>query len=622
MTAIAHVNAAPTLTPTAAPSAGWEALSAAMTTQVPIIAERDDLLVTIAPGAGHGHPACFLPPLAHIEVDGTHLGNVDPATAQPHKISDRARYATAWGLLTHECAHSRHTHWDDNAKANAATDADAHAAATLLEEPRIEAAHLRRRPDDRHWLRASATNLILNDTKANDPANSPHMTAQDAATAAALLLARVDAGVLTRAEVAPVARVVRGVLGTSTLARLRRVWRKALATRDDDTTTMMKLGRRWADIVGPPPDPARSPFPQQGSANGTGNGTPHPAPNGTPNPTAPTPPNPTGNGAPSTTSPGTGTPSPLAEAITKSTTTIARAVTRAKAPTDPADAKAAADADAKAKEKATQKATADAAQQVFGGGGGTAAPTGHRSPIAAERTAARVLARALSTAGIRDRVAVKSTSPIPPGRLRMRGVLAREAQLAAGRIPTAEPFTRTTRATVPTPPLRLGIACDVSASMDSVARPVASAAWIMANAARLTTVPATTATVTYNAEVHPITHPGTAPARVTEFAANGGGHQLGTALDALDGALDLSTPNAARLVVIISDGKYDTDERRDARTRLDRLRATGCAVLWLTVNDDDTPLDGATVHRLDTPTDTARAIGHAATTALRAIANH
>ena len=608
MTAIAHVNAAPTLTPTAAPSAGWVALSAAMTTQVPIIAERDDLLVTIAPGAGHGHPACFLPPLAHIEVDGTHLG-VDPATAQPHKVSDRARYATAWGLLTHECAHSRHTHWDDNAETNAATDAAAHAAAVLLEEPRIEAAHLRRRPDDRHWLRASATNLILNDTKANDPANGPHMTAQDAATAAALLLARVDAGVLTRAEVAPVARVVRKVLGTNTLARLRRIWRKALTTRDNDTAAMMKLGRRWADIVGPPPDAAQSPFPpHQGSANGTGNGTPHPAPNGTPNPTS--------NGAP--------TPSPLAEAITKSTTMIARAVAKAKAPTDPADAKAAADADAKAQDKATQNATADAARQVFGGGtgGGTAAPTGHRPPTAEERTAARVLARALSTAGTRDRVATKSTSQLPPGRLRMRGMLAREAQLAAGRIPTAEPFTRTTRATVPTPPLRLGIACDVSNSMTNVARPVASAAWIMANAARLTTVPATTATVTYNREVRPITHPGTAPARVTEFRANGSGHQLGTALDALDGALDLSTPNAARLVVIISDGKYSTDQRRDARTRLDRLRATGCAVLWLTVNDNDTPLDGATVHRLDQPTDTARAIGHAATTALRAMTTH
>jgi VWA domain-containing protein len=606
MTAIAHVNATPNLTVTTAPTAGWDALSAAMTTQVPVIAERTDLLVTIAPGAGHGHPACFLPPLASIEVDGTHLGGVDPGTAQPHLISDRARYATAWGLLTHECAHARHTHWDSDPTTNAATDAAAHAAATLLEEPRIEAAHLRRRPDDRHWLRASATNLILNDMKVNDPVNGPAMTATDAATAAALLLARVDAGVLTRAEVAPVARVVRKVLGTNTLARLRRVWRKALTTPDDDTAAMMKFGRRWADIVGPP-DPAPNAAPTQQGTNGT------------PSQTAPTPPNQTGSGAlaPS----GSGSSSPLAEAITKSTATIARAVAKAKAPTDPADAKAAANAAADAAKKATRKANVDAAQQVFGGGTSPAAPTGHRAPTAEERTAARVLARALSTAGTRDRVATRSTSQLPPGRLRMRGVLTREAQLAAGRIPIAEPFTRTTRTPVPTPPLRLGIACDVSGSMDAFARPVSSAAWITANAARLTTVPATTATVSYNHDVHPITHPGTAPARVTEFQAGGGGHQLGTALDALDGALDLSTPNAARLVVIVSDGKYSAEQRRDAQTRLNRLRESGCAVLWLTVNDTDTPLDGATVHRLDQPTHTARAIGHAATTALRVMTN-
>jgi hypothetical protein len=43
-------------------------------------------------------------------------------------------------------------------------------------------------------------------------------------------------------------------------------------------------------------------------------------------------------------------------------------------------------------------------------------------------------------------------------------------------------------------------------------------------------------------------------------------------------------------------------------------------VLWLTTSDTDTPLDGATVHVLTDPATAARAIGHAATTALRAAA--
>lgn len=139
---------------------------------------------------------------------------------------------------------------------------------------------------------------------------------------------------------------------------------------------------------------------------------------------------------------------------------------------------------------------------------GATATAGTRAPTAAERTAARVLARALSTAGVHERVAVKSTSPVPPGRLRMRGALAADAQRSAGATVTAEPFTRSTRLIAPAPPMRLGIACDVSGSMGYLRGPVASTAWILAHAGARATVPVTTATVIYGANVRPITHPG------------------------------------------------------------------------------------------------------------------
>ncbi|MGH7749142.1 MAG: VWA domain-containing protein, partial [Candidatus Dormibacteria bacterium] len=236
----------------------------------------------------------------------------------------------------------------------------------------------------------------------------------------------------------------------------------------------------------------------------------------------------------------------------------------------------------------------------------------------AERTAARVLARALSTAGVRDRIATKTTSLTPPGRLRMRGALAADAQRAAGALPTAEPFTRTTRTTVPTPPLRLGIACDVSGSMRHLAPAVASTAWILAHAAHHTTVPADTATVIFGHHVRPITRPGSAPTEVTEFEARDNWEDIPTAIDALDGALGLSRPGAARLLVIISDGHFREDPRREGQQRLDRLRATGCGVLWLSTDTTDTPLDGVTVHLLTDPAATAHTIGHAVTVALRA----
>ncbi|PXY18290.1 vWA domain-containing protein [Prauserella flavalba] len=583
----AHTIADPAATGSAVfPAApGWDTLSAALTAEVPVIADRDDLLVTIAPGAGHGAPACFLHATAMIEVDGTHLHPVDPATARPHLTSDRKRYAPTWGALTHECAHSKHTRW--HAAVPDDTDPEVLDAALLLEEPRIEHAQIRRRPDDRHWLRACVKTIVTGGLKLDDPAFPAKMTPRDAAHTAALFLGRTDGGILTRAETAPVARAVETVLGAEKLAQLRAVWRAAFRIVDDDTDAMLDLGRRWCEIIGPDPD-TTPPHLSDPTDDGTAD------PSGTP------------------------TPSPLADAIGKTLGKVARAVARAKLPEDPAEIAAR----KKAADDAARRKADKAADGVFAAPGrsrdGDTAISGTRPPTAAERTAARVLSRALTTAGVRDRVATKSTSPIPPGRLRMRGALAREAQRAAGAMPTAEPFTRTTRTPVPTPPLRLGIACDVSGSMGAFAGPVASTAWIMANAAAQTPVPADTATVIFGAHVRPITRPGTTPRAVTEFAARDDWEAIDTAIDALDGALGLSQPGAARLLVIVSDGYVPDPLRRNAQRLVDRLRATGCAVLWIAPHHRCEPLTGATVHVMTDPTTTAQAVGRAATAALRA----
>jgi hypothetical protein len=177
----------------------------------------------------------------------------------PPNLADRARYATTWGLLTHECGHAKHTAWKPPDDAPPATVE----AAMLLEEPRMEAAQVRRRPDDRHWLRSSATNLILADTDALDPVRAPQMTKADAAHAAALLLARVDGGILTTKETAPVAAVVENILGADLLDELRGLWREALNTADDDADTMINLGRRWCKAIGADPD---NPDPDPGAS--------------------------------------------------------------------------------------------------------------------------------------------------------------------------------------------------------------------------------------------------------------------------------------------------------------------------------------------------------------------
>jgi hypothetical protein len=153
--------------------------------------------------------------------------------------------------------------------------------------------------------------------------------------------------------------------------------------------------------------------------------------------------------------------------------------------------------------------------------------------------------------------------------------------------------------------------------MQFFAAPVASAAWILARAAHLTPVPATTATVIFGHTVRPITHPGTTPALVTEFASTDLWENIPTAIDALDAALGLSRPDAVRLLVIVSDGQFRPDPRRDGQTRVTRLLASGCAVLWLAPEGHSEPLHGVTVHQLTDPTTTADAIGRAAAAALR-----
>ncbi|MCP2290810.1 VWA domain-containing protein [Nocardia amikacinitolerans] len=542
----------------------WIALSAAMTAEAPPIADRDDLTVTIAPGAGFGSPAVFVPSRAAVEIDGTQL-TIDPATAHPERSSDRNRYPAVWGAFVHECAHAKHSAWNPPPVAHPGV-VD---AAYMLEESRIEAAQIRRRPDDRHWLRASTTEIVIGDNGGAIAAQIPP-TPYHAARNAALILARLDGGILEAAEVAPAATAIEAILGTDTLDQLRAIWREAHSVADTDAAAMLELGQRWLDLVGP--DPHTDPVPS----------------------------------------------SPLGAAIGDTVTNISNAVAASPVASDPAEIAAAA-------REAAERAAKDAASQarkVFGDGSGrgrTASTRRTRTARPDEHTAARVLARALNTAATRERTTVKTTSALPPGRLRMRGALAREAQRAAGAIPTAEPFTRTTRKTPPVPPLRVGIACDVSSSMGSYAAPVASAAWIIARAAELATMPAQTATVTFGASVKPITYPGTAPARVTEFSCPDYLHAIDTAIEALDGALDLSRPGATRLLVIISDGHYSGGKRNRAQARVNALRAAGCAVLWLAPADSEPePLDAVTLHLVTDPAATAAAIGRAATAAVRA----
>lgn len=572
-------DGAPPAQPRSSPTA-WLRVGAELGDRLVALSGRQDLLVTCRPGTRSGAPAAYFPRLAEIEFDAGLFAPLQPHEVRPRIVGDEEHYPAAWGVLVHEAAHAAHSVWEEPAGA----DPRVVEAALLLEESRVEGAHLTRRPTDRTYLRTSARTLVMPDI-----ANPAIQGVEQAASVAALMLGRRDAGILDAGETKAVADLCEQVLGADLLATLTGIWTAAHRCADHDATTMLAHAQDWCDAMDTAA-PALPPAPQDLTDL-------------------------------------------LSGAVTVVMDTMAANDAADRAARSAADDAMAAQSRAKAHDRAQQadrrRKAANTAKSVFNPRGTTVSPdgrpapsgnpvTGTRRPTAAEQSAAARLSRALRAAAYRERTEERTTSPTPPGRLNMRQALARDAQRAAGAVPTAEPFTHSRRRNSPTPPLRVGIAVDVSGSMRAACGPVASAAWIVARAAALTDPDSRTATIAYDMNLTALTRPThRAPERVTTFNANGGNHNLGDAIDALDHGLELSRPGTGRLLVIVTDAQYTDAETAGALTRIKRLTTAGCAVLQLTLTARSLHLPGTTLLHLPRPASAPAAIAKAATDAIR-----
>ncbi|MER7701603.1 hypothetical protein ABTX81_01705 [Kitasatospora sp. NPDC097605] len=571
-------DGAPPAQPPSSPAA-WLRVGAELGDRLVALSGRQDLLVTCRPGTRSGAPAAYFPRLAEIEFDSGLFAPLQPHEIHPRIVGDEERYPAAWGVFVHEAAHAAHSAWEQP------DDADARVveAALLLEESRAEGAHLVRRPTDRAYLRTSARTLVMPDI-----ANPSVQGIEHAAGVAALILGRRDAGILDAGETRAVADLCERVLGTDLLATLTGIWTAAHRCADYDATTMLAHGQDWCDAL-------------------------------------------------DTAAPALPVPKDLTDLLSAAAAVVmdsmdannAADLAAQAAATNAVAARSRAQAQGRAQEAGQRRKAAATAKSVFNPRGTTVSPdgtpapygnpiTGTRKPTAAEQSAAARLSRALRAAAYRERTEERSTSPTPPGRLNMRQALARDAQRAAGAVPTAEPFTQTRRRHSPAPPLRVGIAVDVSGSMSAACKPVASAAWIVARAAALTDPDSRTSTIAYDMHLTALTRPThRAPERVTNFDARGASHNLGDAIDALDHGLDLGRPGTGRLLVIVTDARYRSDETTQAVTRIKRLTAAGCAVLQLTLSANSIHLPGTTLLHLPRPSSAPAAIAKAATDAIR-----
>ncbi|MEU6022592.1 VWA domain-containing protein [Micromonospora sp. NPDC047134] len=424
-------------------------------------------------------------------------------------------------------------------------------AALMLEESRIEKRYRDTRPRDRRWLRRAVTSII-------DPTDTPTDTPWSAAYAAGLLLARVDAKILYPADVRAPRRAITKVLGRKLLKGLRAIWREAHTVGDTDTTGMIGLGERWCRLLGI--DPTTTPQPPADDA----------------------------------------ATSAIAAAIAAAIDAIR--ANPADTPTPPPPPPA-------------------------GGGGRRGDGPGRyvatdipitwaqRQPRDTERQAATRLAALLRRARHREPARTRQPASAPPGRLRTRAAVTLAAQRAAGAIPTAQPWQRTTRRPIPDPELTVGILIDASGSMEAFAKPMSSAAWILAQAA--TRAGATTATLAYGDQVTVLIPPGARPTTVRDMNADAGTERFVEACAEADRLLHLSTPGTARLLVVVSDGHYTNPD--ESQATITALHHTGCAVLWLAPHHDSwSPrvYDNTTTVTVDDPTTCVNLIGQAAITAL------
>jgi hypothetical protein len=557
---------------TRADAAARLALSATLTDHAADLADREDLIVKVAPGVRDTYhaPALIHFPTATIHVDAA-LFEIDPRDHSRRTVapSDPHTRPIGYGALVHEAAHAAHTRW--KAWLPQHVDKAVFAAADLIEEIRAEAAQLTRRPADAQWLRAMAAELILEGAPASFD-DSPWA----AATAALLIAGRVDNGTLTTVEAAPVIAAAEQVLGAELLNDLRAVWTFAVCLDDDDADGMLAAGRAWCALLKTDPD------------------KPEPAPMCGPHREGQE-------------------PAGLVAQAVEATAATVRDNAAAEAPAAGPSPNEAARA-----ERDHQSRTRKVAAGVFDPNGSRGRVTGSRTPAAVERQAATRLAQQLRQAAVREPAAIPTASQLPPGRLNLRAALARDAQRTAGAIPTVEPWRTVSRKATPTPPLRIGICVDTSGSMAAFAAPVASIAWILAHAAALSATDATTATVHFDGRtVAAITRPGDNPPQVPTFDVGRGGHPLARAIDAVDGGLGLAKTGAARLLAIVSDGVYDPAEQDAARDRIKRLAASGCAVLQITADGQAfEPVPGAVRVAVANAAAAGVAIGQAAVKAL------
>jgi hypothetical protein len=571
-----------TAKPPVRPMGEWLRVSHEMTWEGEDIADRDDLIVKISPDAGYDdtafhngelirddegnpigeqHPGVTFPKDGIIEVNANYLPEgMKPEDMHPEIRKDRENYPVIWGILTHEGAHAHYSKWMMEVNKLAKNgkieqEQTPHiGAAVILEETRIERKQVDFRPQDQVWLQASGTHLALEEVSRmmkEAQAAGASLPKAAAARAAALVLARVDAGsVIPDDTTRNLQKLVDDTFGPDS-QKLRRIWRDAQKTGDHDWKRMVALGKEWYELTGDAGDDGEQiTIVCDGDGDGDGN-------------------------------------SPL-EQILKEAAKAAKDEASGETERDRRRSRIANVVSKRRDEARAQKEAEQQARAVFAGKGDSSRHpiTGYRDPTPQEMTLARTTRRQLQAAYLPERAITKVARPLPPGRLSVRSVQQLEAQKQAGLMPDVEPFTYKDRQHVPTPPLKVGIIQDVSGSQSAAAAAAVSGAWSLAKATTMI-ADAEMAMVSFGDRVNAIFNPRQKLPKVPVLQTPYGTDYFLDALKAIEGELDMTRAGSARLIVILTDGYFSGRDHMGRDMAIKRLADMGVKFLWMVTDGGD-----------------------------------
>jgi hypothetical protein len=567
-------------------------------------AVRNDLVAYVGPGAGGPAPACFIPATAEIEVnvDVAFGYGVEPADIAINTRDGRYEFPRATGAIMHEAFHARFSRWSME-KARETLAGDEFAALVLLEEARIEAQGIEAMPKARPFLRACALELVLADARESFGEGS---STNGAASLVGLVYSRVDAGILPLHDVVEVTDLIDEFLGLDVVNALREIATKAREhSAHDDATNLYPLAREWAALVREVADEKGETSPEKGEASperGEGEGE--------------------GGG--------------MSEALQDMLDALEDAADGAAIGANDAldDAEQAERYEDVVSERAEQareiRDNKGVASKVFGRGSSVidfgkshSSLIDRRSPKPEERAAAIQVATMLEKAKYRERDVVEVSTAIPAGRLHARAMVQGAALKSRGIMSQVEPWRKKVRKSTDEPTLTVGVLVDISGSMGDAMNPMATTAYVMGEASKR--VQGKCAMVYYGNDVFPTLRPGERHNEVRVYSAPDGTEKFDSAFRALDGTLDLLHGQGARLLVIVSDGAYTTDETASAKKWMRRCGEEGVAVVWLPFDRGDDAAriagdHGTVLAGKFSPTEAATKIGKACADALGKVA--